>query len=43
MEDRLEILEAVKTISRITGIEIWKLLDLIDEEMETIKYNSIRL
>ena len=38
MEDRREILQAVKKISRITGIEVWKLLELIEKEITQLKY-----
>ena len=33
MEDRREILQAVKKISRITGIEVWRLLELIEQNI----------
>ena len=33
MEDRREILQAVKKISRITGIEVRRLLELIEKNI----------
>lgn len=33
MSDREEILEAVRLISRITGIDVGKLLDFIDKNI----------